>query len=132
MHPALYELLNEWRKESCYSKDEDWVFESSREKGKVPRAASTCGKQYLRPAAVAAGVIAMDDHSRFGWHNLRHSLATFFGSNEIPLSTIQSMLRHAKPATTARYIHAVNSKQVAAQGQYLEALKLGKNGKEAA
>ena len=40
--------------------------------------------------------------------------------------------RHAKPATTARYIHAVNAKQIEAQGQYLEAIKLGKKGKEAA
>ncbi len=32
MHPALYEFLNEWRKESCYNKDGDWVFVSSREK----------------------------------------------------------------------------------------------------
>ena len=78
------------------------------------------------------GITSMKSGSRFGWHNLRHSLATFFGSSEIPLSTIQSMLRHAKPATTARYIHAVNSKQVEAQGKYLEAIKVGKNGKEAA
>jgi integrase len=26
MHPALYEFLNEWRKESCDNLDEDWVF----------------------------------------------------------------------------------------------------------
>jgi hypothetical protein len=58
---------------------DDWMFASSREKGRVPRAASTCAKHYLRPAAVGAGVIAQDDHSRFGWHNLRHSLATFLG-----------------------------------------------------
>jgi integrase len=132
MHPALAEYLNEWRKESCYNTDEDWVFASSREKGRVPRAASTCGKHYLRPAAVAAGVIAEDDHSRFGWHNLRHSLATFFGSNEVHPSVIQTMLRHTRPQTTARYIHSVNSKQVEAQGKYLEAIKLGNDGKEAA
>jgi integrase len=132
MHPALYEFLNEWRKESCYNLDDDWVFASSREKGRVPRAASTCGKHYLRPAAVAAGVIDKDDRSRFGWHNLRHSLATFFGSNEVHPSVIQTMLRHTKPQTTARYIHSVNSKQVEAQGKYLDAIKLGKDGKEAA
>jgi hypothetical protein len=31
-----------------------------------------------------------------------------------------------------RYIHSVNSKQVEAQGKYLDAIKLGKDGKEAA
>jgi len=124
MHPALAEFLNDWRKESCYNRDDDWMFASSRQKGRVPRAASTCGKHYLRPAAVAAGVIAQDDHSRFGWHNLRHSLATFFGSNEVHPSVIQTMLRHAKPQTTARYIHAVNVKQIEAQGKYLDAIKI--------
>lgn len=132
MHPALGAYLRTWRNETAYSKDRDWIFASRREKGRVPRAASTCGKKYLRPAAVKAGVLAKGDRSRFGWHNLRHSLATFFGSNEIPLSTIQSMLRHTKSTTTARYIHAVNSKQIEAQGKYLEAIKVGKNGEEAA
>jgi hypothetical protein len=55
--------------------------------------------------------------------------ATFFGSNEVHPSVIQTMLRHTKPQTTARYILSVNSKQVEAQGKYL---KLGKDGKEAA
>jgi hypothetical protein len=66
MHSALAESLNECRKESRYNRDDDWMFASSHEKGRVPRAASTCGKHYFRPAAVAAGVIAKDDHSRFG------------------------------------------------------------------
>ena len=31
------------------------------------------------------------------------------------------MLRHTKPQTTARHIHAVNVKQLEAQGMYLDA-----------
>jgi integrase len=132
MHPALAQYLQEWRNETPYNQESDWVFASFRKKGRIPRSASKCGKDYLRPAAVAAGVIVEDDSARFGWTNLRHSLATFFGSNEVQVSVIQSMLRHTKPTTTARYIHAVNSKQIEAQGKYLEAIKVGKNGKEAA
>lgn len=37
---------------------------------------------------------------------------------------IQSMLRHEKQQTTARYIHAVNVKQIEAQGKYLDAIKI--------
>jgi integrase len=85
-----------------------------------------CGKAYLRPAAVAAGVISEADHSRFGWHNLRHSLATFFGSNDVHPSVIQTVLRHAKQQTTTRYIHSVNDKQLEAQGLYLDAIKIRK------
>ena len=124
MHPALFDYLNDWRKESVYSKDSDWVFASVRGKGRIPRSASTCGKKYLRPAAVAAGVISPDDNSRFGWHNLRHSLATFFGSNGVQTSVIQAMLRHSNQQTTARYIHSVNSSQLEAQGLYLNAIKI--------
>jgi hypothetical protein len=83
MHPLVARHLNEWRKASPYSKEGDWVFASSREKGRVPRAASTCGKHYLR--------------------NLRHSLATFLGG--------------------ANDIHAVNDKQLEAQGLFLKAIK---------
>jgi len=56
----------------------------------------------------------------------RHnSLATFFGSNDVHPSVIQTMLRHSKQQTTLRYIHAVNDKQVEAQGLYLDAIKIG-------
>src|SRR2546430_5889432 len=49
-HPALADYLNEWRSVTPYSKDLDWVFASAKEKGRIPRSASTCGKDYLRPA----------------------------------------------------------------------------------
>ena len=51
---------------------------------------------------------------RFGWHNLRHSLGTFFANNEVNLPLIQSALRHVNPGTTGKYIHRVNSAQIAA------------------
>jgi len=124
MHPALADYLNEWRSVTPYSKDSDWIFASLKEKGRIPRSASMCGKGYLRPAAVAAGVISDGDNSRFGWHNLRHSLATFFGSNDVHPSVIQTVLRHAKQQTTTRYIHSVNDKQLEAQGLYLDAIKI--------
>jgi integrase len=61
---------------------------------------------------------------RFGWHNLRRSLATFFAAIEVNLSVIQRMLRHSKPSTTAIYTHRVNSAQMAAQEKFLEAIKM--------
>jgi len=61
---------------------------------------------------------------RLGWHNLRHSLATFFADNEVSLAVIQKALRHAKPTTSALYTHRVGAAQVAAQPRYLKAIKL--------
>jgi len=124
MHPGLADYLKEWRSVTPYSDESDWIFPSFREKGRIPRSASSCGKDHLRPAAVSAGVICEGDNSRFGWHNLRHSLATFFGSNDVHPSVIQTMLRHSKQQTTLRYIHAVNDKQVEAQGLYLDAIEI--------
>jgi integrase len=54
---------------------------------------------------------------------LRHSLGTFFANNEVNLTLIQSALRHVNPGTTAKYIHRVNSAQIAAQEKFLDAIK---------
>lgn len=35
-----------------------------------------------------AGVIKADESARLGWHNLRHSPATYFGSQEVPVQVI--------------------------------------------
>lgn len=122
MHPLVAECLLNWRKESLYHEDDDWVFASVREKGRIPRSASTAAKDYLRPAMVKAGVIPEGYKGRAGWHNLRHSLATYLGANEVNLPVIQSILRHRKQSTTALYTHGVNSAQLAAQAQYLAAI----------
>jgi len=83
-------------------------------------------KKHLRPAAVKAGVLAKDDNStRFGWHSLRHSLATFFGSQSVPVSAIQQALRHSSSKMTQRYVHSVPAQQTQLQGSFLDALRLG-------
>jgi site-specific recombinase XerD len=51
-------------------------------------------------------------------------MATFFAANEVNLPVIQSMLRHAKPSTTALYMHRVNAAQMSAQGKFLDAIKV--------
>jgi len=40
-----------------YFGDSDWVFASIKAKGRIPRTASICAQDYLRPAAIKAGVI---------------------------------------------------------------------------
>lgn len=124
MHPALAEALQQWRRETVYGRDSDWVFASRRARGQKPRSAGAAAQDYLRPAAVKAGAIDAGYRGRFGWHNLRHSLATFLADSDVSLSVIQQMLRHAKPATTAVYTHRTNSVQMAAQAKFLEAIKV--------
>ena len=124
MHPVLAAALEAWQRETAYHRDSDWVFASSKSKGKIPRSAGIARQDYLRPAAVKAGVIPQGYRGWFGWHNLRHSLATFLAANEVNLPVIQSVLRHAKPSTTALYTHRVNAAQLNAQGKFLEAIKV--------
>jgi integrase len=52
------------------------VFASTRLKGKQPRVANMLVEDHLRPAAVA-DVLKEGEKVRFGFHNLRHSLASF-------------------------------------------------------
>jgi integrase len=124
LHAILAEALKSWRRESLYPQDSDWIFPSYKLKGQKPRSASQASKDYLRPAAVKAGVIAERDSTRFGWHNLRHSLASYFASTGASTPQLQKLLRHSNPKTSAKYIHAVNSSQVEDQGMYLAKLKV--------
>jgi integrase len=125
MHPVLAECLKTWRAETLYKKDGHWLFPSYKNKGKIPRVASCASQDYLRPAAVSAGAIPKEYQGRFGWHTLRHSLATFFADKEVMPDVTRSVLRHKRLATTMEiYTHSINSRQVEAQGKFLEAIKM--------
>lgn len=126
MDQVLAGFLLEWRRESPYAKDDDWVFPSLTLKGKVPRSASSAAQDYLRPAAVYAGVIEEASRKRFGWHNLRHSLATFLAGRVDPAVTMK-ILRHRRLSTTLEiYTHRSQEKQLSAQGMYVKELKISK------
>ena len=122
LHPLLAEAMRKWQRESPYSQPIDWVFPSPRLKGKKPRCANMLVEDYLRPAAVKAGVLAKDDSHRFGFHNLRHSLASFLVRTKTDPKTVQTLLRHSNVKTTLQlYAHSVSEDRLAAQGQALAA-----------
>jgi integrase len=77
MHRLLAEFMADWRRESPYNQDGDWVFPSSKLKGKKPRVGNMLVQDYIHPAAETIGILGKDDPRRFGFHNLRHSLASF-------------------------------------------------------
>jgi len=125
MHPVLAWFLMEWRRQSPYPKDDDWVFPSLKLKGAKARSASIAAQDYLRPAAIYAGVIAQGSSKRFGWHNLRHSLAEFLAGEVDPAVTMKTLRQRSIRTTLERYTHRISKKQKAAQGKYLKAI--GKN-----
>ena len=80
-------------------------------------------EDYLRPAAVKAGVIAASDPCRFGFHNLRHSLASFLVRSKTDPKTVQALLRHSDVKTTLQlYAHSVSADRMTAQGEIHQAI----------
>ncbi len=136
MHGLLAEFMQSWKNQSPYSKDSDWVFPSFKLDGKQPRLQGMIVKDYLRPAAARAGVLSsrveetngkkamvINDERTFGFHALRHSLATFLVAKDVDPKTVQAMLRHANVTTTLQlYAKSVDGKRLKAQEQVLAAM----------
>jgi len=87
-------------------------------------------EDYLRPAAAKAGILSShrddrgrlveDDPRRFGFHSLRHSLASFLVRIRTDPKTVQTLLRHSDVKLTLQfYSHAVS---MAAAGEMLTAI----------
>lgn len=123
LHPLLAGCLLAWRKETPYAKPSDFVFPSFRLHGKKPRAANSLVADHLRPAAEIAGVLKPGDKRRFGFHNLRHSLASTLVMMNVDPKTVQRTLRHSDVRTTLQlYVHPSMDAAMEAQGKFLEKL----------
>ena len=123
LHLLLAEFIQEWRNTTPYSEPEHWVFSSFKLKGRQPRTANMLVESHLRPAAVKAGVLKEGEKVRFGFHNLRHSLASFLVRSKTDPKTVQASLRHSDVKTTLQlYAHSVSEDRMAAQGEMLEAI----------
>lgn len=133
MHPLLAGFMQDWKNETPYGQPTDWLFASSRLKGKQPRSASIMVEDYIRPAAAKVGILSShrdenselveDDPRRFGFHNLRHSLASFLVSVGTNPKVVQGLLRHSDVHTTLQlYSQSVSADRLAAQGTMLDAM----------
>ena len=121
----LADALHSWHRNTLYAKPEDWIFPSTKMKGKTPLSASMMAKDKIRPAAINAG-IRLERGQRFGFHNFRHSLATFLISRGKDVKTIQGLLRHAKASTTLDlYSQAMDKSKLAAQREMALAITGG-------
>lgn len=114
--PLLAGFIRQWQEQTLYAQATDWVFASARLKGKQPRVANML-EDYLRPAAVKAGVLKEGEKVRFGFHDLRHSLASFLvRKGTTGVKTVQKMLRHSDVSTTLGiYAHSKSEDRLAAQ-----------------
>jgi integrase len=91
----LATLLEGWRKETPYPKDDDWVFASPFTNGERPYWPESAMVDYVRPAAKKAGI-----HKHIGWHTFRHSVATALSQAGENVKVVQELLRHANSRIT--------------------------------
>jgi integrase len=119
----LADALRGWNQNSPYTKSDDWVFPSFKLKGKTPLSASIMAADKIRPAALKVG-IRLEPGQRFGFHNFRHSLATFLVNRGKDVKTIQGLLRHAKVTTTLDlYSQSIDAAKLEAQEDIALAIK---------
>jgi len=123
---ALAQALRSWREASPYTAGTDFVFPSLTMMGKVPVCTSVFVRNYLRKAAIAAGVVIPDGY-RFGLHNLRSSLSHWLVNQNVDVKTVSTMLRHSKIQTTLDlYTQGRNDSKIAAQDKYVAAIGIGR------
>ena len=128
----LLDALSGWRRETMYADDDDFVFPSEKLGGKQPRSGSQLVEDYLRPAAIRAGVIREEGDitygpdgeavKRFGFHTFRHSLATCLMDEQENPAVVQAIMRHSKMDMTLYYSHSRRSAKRAAQERVLQRL----------
>ncbi len=123
LHPVLANHLQQWRCQTPYNKDTDFVFPSFKVHGRVPLSSSIFVSDHLRPAAKAAGV-HIEDSQRFGLHNLRHSLSNWLVNKaKVEPKTVQGILRHSRIQTTLDlYTQEDSDEARGAQGEFLKAV----------
>ena len=133
LHPLLADFMRLWKHKTPYSQPGDWVFPSFRLEGKQPRVANMLVEDHLRPAALKAGILSShrnlqgqlidDDPRRFGFHNLRHSLASFLIRIRTHPKTVQTLLRHSDVKLTLQfYTHSISRDRMAAAGKMVTAI----------
>jgi integrase len=119
----LADALRGWNQNSPCTKSDDCVFPSLKLKGKTALRASVTVADKIRPAALKVG-IQLEPGLRFGFHNFRHSPATFLVSRGKDVKTIQGLLRHAKVTTTLDlYSQSVEAAKLEAQEDIALAIK---------
>ena len=91
----LSKVLWNWRLQSPYPIDKDWVFASPHSNGKLPYWPGSLYKAHLEPAAKEIGIVG-----HFGWHTFRHTYATLLKGNGEDVKVVQELMRHANISVT--------------------------------
>lgn len=106
----LVRVLKEWRTNTLYPRDSDWLFASEAKNGQEPCWPDSPLKRIVKPAALRARIT-----KRVGWHTLRHTYSTLLRANGTDIKVQQELLRHSNVQTTLQvYTQAVTEQKRAA------------------
>jgi integrase len=108
LHPLVPHALLEWRQQSSYAADLDFLFPSVRFKGTKPLSPDSILEKSVRPALARIGVVGKG----IGRHSFRHSLATNLSSLGVDIKVAQELMRHSSCRTTLDvYTRAVDQQK---------------------
>lgn len=95
LDPWIAEELLTWKRATPYNQPEDWIFASTKKKGKQPYSPDAILKRCIRPAALRAGIT-----KHIGWHTFRRTFSTLLKANGEDVKVVQELLRHASAKIT--------------------------------
>src|SRR6266851_4566710 len=116
MHPALKNALLEWRAQSLYITETDFVFPSVRNKGRKPLDLGAVLTRMIKPAFAKLGIAGV------GWHTFRHSVGSILADMGEHQLTIRDYLRHSNLNVTNQYLQATSKTKRLAQEKLVDAI----------
>ena len=102
LHQALLQWWQERLKQSTIDKEHVFVCQAE-----TPFCKKYYGKPFLHRQHLMMRLCERAKVKPFGFHGIRHLTASILYQKGYSLSVIQTILRHASPNTTARYIHSL-------------------------
>ena len=121
LHPFVANTLLEWRKQSAYTKPDDWIFASRRHRGRSPYWGQAILRKYVRRVAEKVGI-----QKSIGWHTFRHTYSTLLRSVGTDFKVMQELLRHSTLRSTMDvYTQAITPAKHAAQAAVLSLVFAG-------
>jgi hypothetical protein len=120
MTSDLRQALLQWREERLKqpTENKEHVFVCLAE---TPFCEEYYGKPFLHRQHLMERLCIKAKVKPFGFHGIRHLTASILYQKGYTLSVIQTILRHASPNTTARYIHSLGLEET--RGALEEGLK---------
>ena len=116
MHAALKNALLEWKAQSLYAAETDFVFPSLRRNGRKPLDLAAVLNRKIKPAFANLGIAGV------GWHTFRHSVGSILASMGEHQLTIRDYLRHSNLNVTNQYLQATSKTKRLAQGKLVNAI----------